>query len=146
MTTKTQFRPKINWNWIKTDFIFRQMSPLFKLSCLVAWFEKNNGNSKSVLQIHVTSVLHTRAQGCNFVELLSAKICWAWNFLLDKNRITNPICYWYSAVVCFSWKSHGNLFGNLVFIKEEISCLANLMHWLLNGSSDTRFWWSDRCK
>ena len=35
-------------------------------------------------------------------------------------------CYWYSAVVCLSWISHGNLVGSPVFIKEEISRLANL--------------------
>ena len=29
--------------------------------------------------------------GPNFIELLSTKICLAWNFFLDKNRITNHI-------------------------------------------------------
>ena len=29
--------------------------------------------------------------GPNFIELLSTKICLAWNFFLDKNRITNQI-------------------------------------------------------
>ena len=64
--------------------------------------------------------------GPNFIELLSTQMCLAWNFFL---RVTNQISTYcillvtgYSAVVCLSWKSRGNLLGNLVFIKEEISC------------------------
>ena len=35
---------------------------------------------------------HTlREPGSNFIELLSAQICLAWSFFLDKNRITNQI-------------------------------------------------------
>ena len=33
--------------------------------------------------------------GPNFIELLSTKICLAWNFFLDKNRITNTISIWW---------------------------------------------------
>ena len=65
---------------------------------------------------------HTlREPGSNFIELLSAQICLAWSFFFDKNRITNQIsiccrlyCYWYSAVVCLTWQSRGNLVGNPV--------------------------------
>ena len=67
--------------------------------------------------------------GPNFIELLSTKICLAWNFFLDKNRIANQISiccmllsHWYTAAVCLPWKSSGNSVGIPVFIKGEVSC------------------------
>ena len=49
----------------------------------------------------------------------------------------------YLAVVCLSWKPRGNFDGNLVFIKEETSCLANCCAWQLYeiGSSSGWVWW-----
>ena len=67
--------------------------------------------------------------GPNFIELLSTKICLAWNFALDKNRKANQISMWFSRQANNSWipvrKQHatnGNLVGNSFLIKEEISC------------------------
>ena len=37
--------------------------------------------------------------GPNFIELLSTKICLAWHFFLDKNRITNQISICYTLLV-----------------------------------------------
>ena len=51
--------------------------------------------------------------------------------------------YWYSVfVVCLSWKSRANLVGNPVFIKEEISYLANFCAcrlYEIGPSSDTAY-------
>ena len=67
--------------------------------------------------------------GPNFIELLSTNICLAWNFFPKKIQdyqpnfhLLHPACYWYSALVCWSWKLHGHLVGDPVFVKEEISC------------------------
>ena len=58
-------------------------------------------------------------QGPNFIKHVSTQICLAWNFFLDKKQDYHPnficshiACYWHSAVVCLSWKSHENLVGN----------------------------------
>ena len=60
----------------------------------------------------------------NFIQLLSTKICLAWNFFFETKQDYQPnfyllfiACYWYSAVVCLSWVSHGNLVGSPVFMK-----------------------------
>ena len=37
--------------------------------------------------------------GPNFIELLSTKICQAWNFFPDKNRITSQISICYIVLV-----------------------------------------------
>ena len=70
--------------------------------------------------------------GPNFIELLSTNIFLAWHFQWYKQDnhpnfyLLHIACYWYSAFVCLSWKSCGNLVGNPIFTKEEMSrCLAN---------------------
>ena len=77
----------------------------------------------------------------NFIKLLSTKMCLAWNFFLDKYRITNQFsicCILLVTVIfscCSSWKSHGNLVSNPVVIKQKkfmvsnFVCLAALWNW-----------------
>ena len=62
----------------------------------------------------------------NFIKLLSTKIClifpW-WKQDYQPNfHLLHTACYWYSAVVCLSWKPREHLAGNAVFIKAKISC------------------------
>ena len=72
--------------------------------------------------------------GPNFIEMLSTKICLAWNFFLDKNRITNQISMWFFRICKqqlstskTQYARNGNLVGNPVLIKEEISCYQIFM-------------------
>ena len=70
-----------------------------------------------------------RSPWLNFIELLSTTICLAWNFFLDKNRITNK-----TSICCIllvtgiqlmfaeSWKSSGIFVGNPVFMEAVMSC------------------------
>ena len=44
-----------------------------------------------------------RYSGANFIELLSTKICLAWNFCLNKNRINSQISTWFSRWANNSW-------------------------------------------
>ena len=62
--------------------------------------------------------------GPDFIELLSTRICLAWNFFLGKNRFTNQIsiCFILLVTGIQLLIAHGNLLGNPVFTKEEISC------------------------
>ena len=120
------------------------------------WLPKDPHHGHTWIQRHQWQAW-LECLGPNFIELLSTQICLAWNFSLDKNRITNQISIgcilldtgiiesvltlcWYSAVVC--WKSKISceiLVGNPVFIikknfhaKHSIFVrLAALWNWAL---------------
>ena len=70
--------------------------------------------------------------GPNFIELLSTQICLAWNFFLDKNRITKQshvifrISKQQLNISNKKYATNGIFVCNPVFIKEDIACEANL--------------------
>ena len=63
--------------------------------------------------------------GQNFIELLSTKICLAWNFFLDKNRITNQISTcWYcwilqTAVDYYILQNHVEIWLVILFLSRK---------------------------
>ena len=103
----------------KTKNLFEQL--LFTIIDRILFWTLHLGAIPSSVKkknSQATASSHQHWPGPNF-------ICLAWNFPLDKNRITNQISRIIKQQLNTSNKQYatnGNLVSNPVFIKEEISC------------------------